>query len=96
MARRRSRKTPVSSPNKIDVVVKKAITAPVEAIVVEVAPPSPEEMLWRDDVWALRTTGAMGEPHSASSINPLIVDVWREDVAAGVTTLSLAQWLKHN
>lgn len=96
MARRRSRKTPVSSPNKIDVVVKKAITAPTEAIVVEMAPPSPEEMAWREDVWALRTTGAMGEQHTTSSVNPLIVDVWREDVVAGMTTLSLTQWLKHN
>jgi hypothetical protein len=96
MARRRSRKTPVSSPSKIDVVVKKAIPAPVEVAVVEVVPPSPEEMAWREDVWALRTTGAVGEQHSMSSVNPLIVDVWREDVVAGVTSLSLAQWLKQN
>ncbi len=96
MARRRSRKTPVSSPTKIDVVVKKAISAPAEPVVVEIAPPSAEEMAWRDDVWAMRTTGAMGEKSCTSAVNPLIVDVWREDVAYGATTLSLAQWLKHN
>lgn len=96
MARRRSRKTPVTTPNKIDVVVKKAITAPVEHVVEEIAPPSAEELAWREDVWALRTTGAMGEKPVASSVNPMIVDVWREDVVSGATTLSLTQWLKHN
>lgn len=96
MARRRSRKTPVSTPNKIDVVVKKAITAPAEPVVVEIAPPSAEELAWREEVWALRTTGAMGEKPVSTAVNPLIVDVWREDVVSGATTLSLAQWLKHN
>lgn len=94
MARRRSRKTPVSAPNKIDVVVKKAIAAPVEAVVAELAPVSEAEYAWRDDVWAFRTTAGVGEACVVADVNPLVLDVWREDVAAGLTNASLGEWLK--
>lgn len=95
MARRRSRKTPVSAPNKIDVVVKKAIAAPPEAVAAQAAPVSEAELAWREDVWAFRTTAGVGEPLAVADIHPLVVDVWREDVAAGLTNASLGQWLKH-
>ncbi len=94
MARRRSRKTPVTTPNKIDVVVKKTITNPTTAV--EIVPVSAQEMSWREDVWAMRTIGAMGETVVDCAVSPLIIDVWREDVTCGATTLSLAQWLKCN
>lgn len=97
MARRkRSSATPVSSPKKIDVVVKKAITAPVETVAVETTVASEAEMAWREDVWAFRTTGGVGDTQNTSDVHPLVLDVWREDVVAGRTTCSLKQWLAQN
>lgn len=94
MARKRSRKTPVSSPQKIDVVVKKAIAPPVE-VIEEVKSVSPAELAWRQEVWDDKTFGGCGEVVVSTSVPQVVVDVWREDVMEGKTTASLAQWLKH-
>lgn len=50
---------------------------------------------WRTQVWAGKTYGAFGREEANTDIHPLIVQVWREDVMARLTDLSLAQWMKN-
>lgn len=49
---------------------------------------------WMEDVLAGNTYGSIEQVVDTTTEHPLIVAIWREDVACGQTNLALSDWMK--
>lgn len=49
---------------------------------------------WRENVLAGNTYGSIEQVVETTKEHPLIVAIWREDVACGQTDLALSDWMK--
>lgn len=80
-------------PTFVDVIIrseiKKNVTREMEFIEYDDA-----TLMWMDKVWEGKTFGSMEQEINQTNIHTMIVDVWREDVFGGRTTLSLNDWMK--